>query len=1040
MFITELSIRRPVVSWVMSLILIVFGLFVFWKLPVRELPSGLQPPVVQVQVNYASASAPIIDQEVTQVLEDVIGGAEGIKNIDSKSSNGRSTIKVEFDTSIDLDNAANDIRERVARVVDNLPSESDPPQILKQAAGFTTTMWLALSSSTWSDLELGDYAERYLVDTFSSVKNVGRILVGGLRELSIRVWIDPIKLAANDLTVQEVERALRGENIRLPAGTLEANNIDLTLNLDKSYNSIETIKQLPIKKTNKKVVVLSDVANIEFGPVSEKTLFKAQRKDQLNLKTVGIGIYARSGASTVELSKEIKKKIAKVNKSLPEGLELEVAFNRATYIGAAINEVYKTLIIAFVLVVIIIYLFLGNLKAVIVPAIALPVSLIASFLGIYIFGLSINIFVLLSFILAIGIITDDSVIMTDAIYRRIENGENPLVAAYKGSKQITFAIIATTLILIAVFLPLIFIEGIAGTLFRETAIALSFSIVVSSFVALTLSPMLASKFLNKKNNKNFIIRKFEKFFLGFSKFYQETLEVLVKKTKTVSVFIIFIIVASVLLFNFSKKELLPMEDRGAYLVIGFTDEGSSFEYTQEKAQVIEKRLIPLLQAENSPYSRFIMRVPGFGSSATSYNSFIIIALLDHWKNRKQDSQTVMRQAIGKIVTVPQAVAFPISPQSIRVSSYNKPVQMVIYGSTYEELERIQSEVIEKLRRNRNLSRLESDYTRNKPEVKLIINKNKAKDLGVSTETIGKSLETLYGGKRVTTFNKLGKEYPIILQQYLSDRRNKEGISKIFVRSDTTGKLISLTNLINFKEEGTAKELARYNRQRAVTISANISENYTLSEAIQYLENTMAEVSPQSQITWKGKSEEIKETSNELFIIFALALLTAYLVMAATFNSFIHPFIIILTVPLAIFGGLVFILFLNSSINIFSQIALVILIGISTKNSILIVDYANQIRTTGKNIETAVKEACSIRFRPIIMTSLSTMIAMMPLVIGNIGPGAGEGSRLAVGTTILGGMIISTFFTLYVTPTMYLSLAKNTKRIDAIDIELKKELR
>tara|TARA_Y100000591_G_scaffold7677_1_gene6082 strand:- start:198 stop:3320 length:3123 start_codon:yes stop_codon:yes gene_type:complete len=1040
MFITELSIRRPVVSWVMSLILIVFGIFVFWKLPVRELPSGLQPPVVQVQVDYTSASAPIIDQEVTQVLEDVIGGAEGIKNIDSKSSNGRSTIKVEFDTSIDLDNAANDIRERVARVVDNLPSESDPPQILKQAAGFTTTMWLALSSSTWSDLELGDYAERYLVDTFSSVKNVGRILVGGLRELSIRVWVDPIKLAANDLTVQEVERALRGENIRLPAGTLEANNIDLTLNLDKSYNSIETIKQLPIKKTNKKVVVLSDVANIEFGPVSEKTLFKAQRKDQLNLKTVGIGIYARSGASTVELSKEIKKKIAEVNKSLPEGLELEVAFNRATYIGAAINEVYKTLIIAFILVVIIIYLFLGNLKAVIVPAIALPVSLIASFLGIYIFGLSINIFVLLSFILAIGIITDDSVIMTDAIYRRIENGENPLVAAYKGSKQITFAIIATTLILIAVFLPLIFIEGISGTLFRETAIALSFSIVVSSFVALTLSPMLASKFLNKKNSKNFIIRNFEKFFLGFSKFYQETLEVLVKKTKTISFFIIIIIIASVLLFNFSKKELLPMEDRGAYLIIGFTDEGSSFEYTQEKAQVIEKRLIPLLQAEDSPYSRFIMRVPGFGSSATSYNSFIIIALLDHWKNRKQDSQTVMRQAIGKIVTVPEAVAFPISPQSIRVSSYNKPVQMVIYGSTYEELENIQNEVIGKLRRNSNLSRIESDYSRNKPEVKLIINKNKAKDLGVSTENIGKSLETLYGGKKVTTFNKLGKEYPIILQQYLSDRRNKEGISKIFVRSDTTGKLISLTNLVNFKEEGTAKELSRYNRQRAVTISANIGENYTLSEAIKYLENIMIEVSPKSQITWKGKSEEIKETSNELFIIFALALLTAYLVMAATFNSFIHPFIIILTVPLAIFGGLVFILFLNSSINIFSQIALIILIGISTKNSILIVDYANQIRTTGKNIESAVKDACNIRFRPIIMTSLSTMIAMIPLVIGNIGPGAGEGSRLAVGATILGGMIISTFFTLYVTPTMYLSLAKNTKRIDAIDIELKKELR
>ena len=345
MYITDVSIRRPAVAWVFSLILIVFGIFVFWKLPVRELPSGLQPPVVQIKVEYSSASAPIIDEEVTQVIEDVIGGAEGIKNIDSKSENGKSTINVEFETEIDLDDAANDIRERVARVVDALPSESKPPQILKQAAGFTTTMWLALSSSTWSDLELGDYAERYLVDQFSSVKNVGRILVGGLRELSVRVWIDPIKLAANDLTIQEVENSLRNENVSLPAGTLESNNIDLTINLDKSYNDLEKLKQLPIRKTKGNLVRLEDVANIEFGPVSEKALFRAQSKDALNLKTVGIGIYARTGASTVELSKEIKKKIKEVRKNLPEGLNLEIAFNRATYIGAAINEVYKTLII-----------------------------------------------------------------------------------------------------------------------------------------------------------------------------------------------------------------------------------------------------------------------------------------------------------------------------------------------------------------------------------------------------------------------------------------------------------------------------------------------------------------------------------------------------------------------------------------------------------------------------------------------------------------------------------------------------------------------
>ena len=1036
MFITELSIKRPAFSWVLSLILVLFGSFVFWKLPVRELPTGLQPPVVQVNVEYASASSQIVDEEVTQVLEEVIGGAEGIKNIDSSSENGKSKINIEFDTDINLDNAANDIRERVARVIDRLPSEADPPRILKQAAGFTTTIWLSLSSPTWSDLELGDYAERYLIDQFSSVKNVGRIRTGGLRELSVRVWIDPIKLAAYNLTTHEVEAAIQKENIRLPAGTLEAENKDLTLNIDKSYNDLEKLKGLPIKTSKNNTIRLSDISEIEFGPVSEKAFFRSQSKNALDYNSVGIGIYARSGASTVELSKDIKRKIKEVKINLPQGLNLEVAFDRSTYISVAINEVYKTLLVAFFLVVIIIYLFLGNLKAVIVPAIALPVSLIATFLGIYIFDLSINIFVLLSFILAIGIITDDSVIMTDAIYRRIEQGETPLIAAIKGSKQITFAIIATTLILVAVFLPLIFIEGIAGTLFRETAIALTFSIVVSSLVALTLSPMLGSKFLNNKKKNNFIVKKFNKFFLGFLNFYKETLQYWMYKKNIIIFFIIFIIISSALLYNFSKKELLPLEDRGAYLVIGFTDEGSSFDYTQKRAEDVEKRLIPLLKSKDSPYKKFLMIVPGFGAD----NSFLIISLLDNWKNRKDNSQNIMRQAIGKIVTVPQTLAFPISPQSIRTSNYNKPVQMVIYGNSYDELEQIQEQIIDTIRKNPKLSKIESDYSRNRPEIKLLINKNKAKDLGVSAKIIGETLETLYGGKTVTKFNKLGKEYPIILQQYKDDRKSQQSLSKIFVRSENSGELVSLSNLVEYQEEGSANKLSRYNRQRAITISSDINESYTLDEAIKYLEKTMSEIAPEKQITWKGKSEELKETSNELYIIFALALLTAYLVMSATFNSFIHPFIIILTVPLAVFGGLIFILFLNSSINVFSQIALIILIGISTKNSILIVDYTNQLRVKGNSIELALKEACYLRFRPILMTSLSTMIAMMPLVIGNIGPGAGEGSRLAVGCTILGGMLISTFFTLYVTPSMYLALAKNTKRIDAIDLEVKKQLR
>jgi len=1041
MFITDLSIRRPVVSAVFSMILVIFGLFVFFKLPVRELPSGLQPPVVQVQVDYQGASAEIISSEIVEILEDVIGGAEGIKNIDSTSENGRGTIKIEFDTSIDLDAAANDIRDRVSRVSDNLPEDSKAPEILKQSAGFTTSMWVSVSTTVWSDLEIGDYTRRYLVDNFSNVPGVGRVLVGGLRELSVRIYIDPIKLAANDLTVQDVEQSLRRENISLPAGILETSNVDFTINLDKAYKDLDSIKRLPIKKVKNSVIRLENIAEVKFGPVSEKTLFKSYSKGgKPNEKVVGIGIYAKSGASTVELSKKIRERIKVVQKTLPDALKLGVAFDRATYINAAINEVYKTLAIAFILVVIIIYLFLGNLKAVIVPAVALPVSLISAALGLWFFDLSINIFVLLAAILAIGIVVDDSIIMTDAIYNRVENGETPLVAAVNGSKSVTFAIISTTLVLVAVFLPLIFIEGISGTLFRETAISLTCAIVVSSFVALTLSPMLASKFLSKDTKKTKIVLKFEKYYKSFLEFYSETLKYWITKDKFVTGFIFSVVVISVLLFNFAPKELLPQEDRGVYLIIGKTDEGSSFQYTADKAEEIERRLTPLINKEGESYKRIVMRVPGFGRASKSYNSFIIIALLDNWKNRDESAKKIMRKAMGKIVTVPQALAFPISPQSIRVSQFNKPIQLVLLGKNYEELELWQKVIMVELRKNRNLAAVESDYSKNKPEIKLIINRKKAQDLGVSIQSIGTTVSTLFSGKTVTKFNQLGKEYPIILQANIENRKKSESLSKIFVRSDTTGKLISLANLVEFEEVGSAKILARYDRQRAVTISARLIGDYTLSEALSFIETTVSKNAPEARIEWKGKSEELKETSNELFIIFALALLTAFLVMAANFNSFIHPVVIMLTVPLSVFGGIIFILLFNSSINIFSQIALVILIGMSTKNSILIVDWANQLRRAGKNIQSAALEACRRRFRAIIMTSLSTMIAMVPLLIGNIGPGAGEGSRLAVGATIFGGMLISTFFTLYVTPTMYVLLTKNTKRIDAVDLQLSKELK
>ena len=1041
MYITELSIKRPVVAAVFSMILVVFGLFVFSKLPVRELPSGLQPPVIQVQVDYEGASAEIISSEIVEILEDVIGGVEGVKHIDSTAQIGRAEIKIEFETSIDLDVAANDVREKISRVADNLPQDAKAPEILKQSSGFTTTMWVSVSGSEkWSDLELGDYSRRFLIDSFANIKGVGRVLLGGLRSLSVRVYINPVLLAANDLTIQEVEQALRRENMSLPAGSFDGPNLELSISVDKAYKDLSSIKQLPIKKVKNSVIRLENIAEVKFGPENEKTLFKAQGKDgNPNEKIVGIGIYAKSDASTVELSKRIKKRIKEIQKTLPDGLKLGIAFDRSTFIKASIFEIWKTLFIAFILVVIIIYLFLGNLKAVIVPAVALPISLISSFLGLWIFDLSINVFVLLSFILAIGIITDDSVIMTDAIYHRIENGETPLVASLRGAESITFAIISTTLVLVAVFLPLIFIEGISGTLFRETAITLTFAIVVSSFVALTLSPMLASKFLNKNMKKTKIVLKFEKYYKSFLEFYTETLNYWINKHKVIIGFMFSVVIASVLLFNFAPKELLPQEDRGVYLIVGQTDIGSSYQYTVDKAEKIERRLIPLVENEDESYKRLVLRVPGWGTG-NSYNSFIIIALLDDWKDRNESAQKIMRKAMGKIVTLPQTLAFPISPQSIRVSQFRKPIQLVLQGKSYEELERWQKLIMMELRKNKNLAAIESDFSRQNPEVKFIINRKKAQDLGVSIQSINETVQTLFSGKTVTKFNQMGKEYPIILQAGIENRKKSENLTKIFVRSSTTGKLISLANLVEFEEVGSAKILARYDRQRAVTISARLVGDYTLSEALSYLEKTVNENVPEARIEWKGKSEELKETSNELFVIFALALLTAFLVMAANFNSFIHPVVIFLTVPLSIFGGIIFILLFNSSINIFSQIALVILIGISTKNSILIVDWANQLRRAGKNIKSAALEACRRRFRAIIMTSLSTMIAMVPLLVGNIGPGAGEGSRLAVGATIFGGMLISTFFTLYVTPTMYVLLTKNTKRIDAVDLQLNKELK
>ncbi len=1034
-----LNIKRPVLSSVFSLLLVVFGLYTFFQISTRELPKNLQPPVVEIRINYTGASPSIIASEISEPIELAVGGAEGIKSIDTLSEIGRSTINIEFFTNIDVDDAANDIRERVARIIDNLPEDSKAPEIRKSSASFSTSMWLSVSSTSWNSLDIGDYVKRNLVDAFSSVPGTGRVIVGGVSKKAVRVYLSSIKLSANDLDIGEVENAIRKNNVSIPAGTIEANNVDLTLDLRKTYTNINSIKKLPIKKIKGKTIALGDLGEIKYGPVSEKTLFKSQSPNSINENTVGIGIYARTNESTVTLSKNIRKKIEEVKKTLPDGLTLSVSFDRATYIKEAIRMCYQSITLALVLVVGIIYLFLGNVRAMIVPAVTLPVSLIGAALGLWIFGLTINVFTLLAIILSVAIVTDDSVVMTESIYHRVEQGDTPLAAAATGSKNVIFAILSTSIIILATFAPLLFIGGISGTLFREMAITLSITVFISTFTALSIAPMLGSKLLSKKKSKSKIVLKFEKLFKSFETFYSETLSYWIQKPKTIVWFMVFVIALAAVLFKITPKTLLEKNpDRGVYIVFGKTDESSSFEYTLDKAEKVEKRLLPLLQKKEEPYQKLIMRVPGFGRSSQSYNSFIIIALLDNWKDRKESAQKIVRKAIGRIVSVPGTMAFPLTPNSVRVSNFQKPIVVTMTGSSYEKLYQWQNLVMSELRKNKNLADITSDYSRNKPEVQLIIDENKAKDLGLSTQSIGKSVETLFSGKTVTTLNDSGKEYPIILQANLKDRRKTESLSKIFVRSETTGKLISLANVVNFEERGSAKILSRYQRSKSVTLTARLVGNYTLNEALNFIEKTIDDKAPTAGIFYKGKSLDLKEASGELLVIFALALVSAYLVMAGTFNAWRQPFVVMLTVPLAAIGGLIFILLFNSTINIFSQIALVVLIGIATKNSILIVDWANQLRVKGRGVENAIVESCKRRFRPIMMTSLSTLIAMVPLIVGNIGPGAGEGIRLAVGCTIFGGMLISTFLTLFTTPVFYLLLCKNSKRMDEVDIQLSKE--
>ena len=1030
MFLTDISIKRPVFATVMSIVLVIFGLVIFNKIAVRELPD-IDPSIVTVRTLYKGASAEIVDSQITQKIEDIVGGTPGLATIDSKSEDGRSVVRMEFEPGVSVDEATNDIRDRVSRIIDFLPDNAGRPEIFKTSEGSTITIWLRLRSQNLSDLDLSDYASRYLKDYFASVDGVGQIILAGEKEISLRIWINPSALSARDLTVADIENALLKENVEFPSGRLESKRIDLTLKVDKTYKNVEDFRNLPLKKARDgSLVKLKDVAKVEFGPLNIRTMFKGN-----GYPVVGIGIYQQSNANTIAVADGVKKKLIEVKKNLPEGAQLDVAFDRSNYIRVAVNEVYVTLFISVALVVGVIYLFLGNFSSVIIPTLAIPVSLISTFLLIYAANFSLNLFTLMALVIAIGLVVDDAIVMLENIYRRVETGETPLVASYKGASQVSFAIIATTVVLIAVFVPLIFVKGIVGKLFTELAITLTFAIIISAFVALTLSPMLASKYLVVTHSKPAFLKKFDNYLEKFSNFYFETLLLLLYKKKEIIIFLISILVAVIILFKITPKELIPPEDRGVFYVVIQAPDGSGFDYTKEKTENIEK--VFLADLGKGTYKEILARVPGFQSGIDQVNTGFLVVLLEDWGKRKKFSNQDLGGVFQKLNAFPGVKAFPIMPQGLRGGAGDKPVQFVIKGNTYEELikwkEILKSEIV----KNKNLVNVDDDLDLTRPQLKIKINADKAADLGVSVESISKAIETMFGSKEVTKYTKEGREYSVMLQADVKNRQEPSNLNKVAVRSNS-GKLVPLSSVATFYEESTFTSLNRYNRQRAVTITARLVGNYTISDALGYLENLAKEkLPPYARIDYKGESLEYKNTSSDIYFIFLLALFTAYLSLAAQFENWKHPLTIMLTVPLAILGGIIGLWVIGSSLNIYSQIALIVLIGLAAKNGILIVEFANQLRTQGLQLKEAIIESCRVRLRPILMTSASTVIGVVPLIFAT-GPGAA--SRATVGIVIFMGMFFATLFTLYVIPVMYLIIGKNTGRIDAVEIELEKQLK
>ena len=1011
MLLSDVSVKRPVFATVMNLLLVIFGVVAVSMLSLREYPD-IDPPIVSVSTTYTGASANIVETRITQLLEDRISGIEGIKNVTSTSRNGRSDITIEFKLSRNIDAAANDVRERVSRALNNLPDQADPPEVSKANSDESAVVWYNLRSTNLNTMELTDYAERFLIDRLSIVDGVARVQIGGGRRYAMKVFLDRNAMAARGITVSDVERVIRAENVELPAGEVESLDRNFEVRVARTFLTPTDFAALTVAVgDNGYLVRLGEIANVELTAEDDETEF---RGDGVNM--IGLGIIKQSKANTLDVARAAKAQIEKIEASLPDNIFIVPSYDSSVFIEASIDEVYETLAIAMMMVVIVIYVFLGNVRATLIPAVTVPVSIVAAFIVMYALGFSINLLTLLAMVLAIGLVVDDAIVVLENIYRRIEMGEPPILAAYRGAREVGFAVIATTLVLISVFVPLVFLEGNIGRLFTEFALAIAAAVAFSSFTALTLSPMMASKILKKRNRSSGFGNWVDKRFSALEVRYFNSLGKALHQPLLMVVMLTMAIIAVVQLSDRVPSEFVPKEDRGNFFILMNAQEGASFESNAKNLKQLEDILMPYRQS--GKINRLLVRTPGFGGNA----GIAIVGAAD-WDERDFSTFALMDEISAKLSNVPDVRAFAIMRSGISGGGFGRPVQFVLQGDTYENLVKWRDIVIEKASDNPGLLRIDSDYKETSPQLLVNINRDRAADLGVSISDIGGTLEVMLGQRRVSTFLDRGEEYDVILEGIENDFRSPNSIENLYVRSARTGQLIPMDNLLTFEEQATSAQLNRYNRMRSITISANLAEGYTLGQALAYLEQIVKTDLPDNvSIDYKGESQLYQEAGNSFVYVFLLALAVTYLILAAQFESWIHPLVMMLTVPLALVGAYIGLYFSNMTINIYSQIGLVMLIGLAAKNGILIVEFANQLRDTGLAFEEALKRAASQRLRPIVMTGFTTVFSALPLVLAS-GPGAE--SRMVIGMVIFSGVLVSAFMTLYVVPAAYSWLARNT---------------